>query len=228
MGELVYSKLIELSKGLFNFLVFNVIWFVLNFPLTALLIQIALATERTSYDILIPLTILLLPVVFFPSTQALISTMRETIIKDDLLNIKVFFTFYKTSFKTSLLAGILFTGLLTFLAGLLVAGWYHSILFFTLIIVLLFYLGMIILHFFFFEAHFNMPFYWKLKQDVMFVSAYPIRSILNIFLVILLQFILWSITPILFIVLGMAISSYFTFYLFMKKYAVIAKQSNQS
>lgn len=221
LGEQIYSKLINLSEVLLNCLMFNIIWLILNLPVSALLIQIALTTEMVSYQILIPLILLLLPFVFFPTTQALVNTMREVIITEKLLNIKVFFTCYLTSFKQSLFVGVLLTGLLTLFTFLSIISWYHSLLFFTLVIIGFFYLGMISLQWLFIEAHFSMGIYWKIKQAVLFVFAYPFSSIFILVIFILLQAILWNIYPIIYILCGMGISTYFSLYLFIKKYESI-------
>jgi len=58
---------------------------------------------------------------------------------------------------------------------------------------------------------------WKLKQALVFVMGHPISSNGNFLLFVFTHFVVWSISPILSLLIGMALTSYFSIYHFMRK-----------
>lgn len=218
MGAKLYVKLYELSRLLLNFFLFNVIWFMLTIPIWIIGIQLMLTEDLENLYILIPLLTLLLPLVFFPPTQALFATMREILVKDDWVHVKVFFTFYKASIKNSLITGIIFTGMTILLSYLIYLSWQWNLFLMIVTIVALLYLFMFVLFYFFMESHFKMPLRWKLKQSLLFVMGNPVSSIGNFLVFILLPIIIWNVSPVVCMLIGVALTFYFTTYLFILKY----------
>ncbi|GAA0363717.1 hypothetical protein GCM10008932_15230 [Alkalibacterium iburiense] len=190
--------------------------------------QLFLIEDTASLYILVPILTLLLPFVFFPPTQALFATMREIIIQDDWIHVKVFFTFYTSSFKNSLIAGILFTGLAISLSYSIYLSWQLNLILMIVLAVILFYLFLFGLYFFFMESHFDMNLGWKLKQALVFVMGHPVSSIGNFLLFVFIHFVVWSVSPVISFLIGMALTSYFSIYLFMRKMNKLVERKTET
>lgn len=218
MGEVIYIKVYELSRLVLNHLLFNALWLILNTPIWIVLIQLVITESIESLYILIPLLTVLSPFVFFPSTQALFNTMREMVIQDKWLHVKEFFLQYKSSFKQSLITGIMFAGVGIILGVAFFYTWQISWLLVLLIGVGIVYFVAMILYYFFMEAQFNMTLGWKLKHSILFIMRHPGNALFNLVIVFIVPYIIWSVQPILSILFSGAVVSYFSTYIFIRKY----------
>lgn len=224
MGGKIYLAINEFSRLLLQLIVLNVIWFILNMPFMATVIQIGLTTEISQLYILLPILSLLVPVLFFPSLQALIASVRKLVMEDGNFSFSDFFKSFFTSYKNSFLTGMLYAGLMT-LAGSLIYNLRDGhFLLWLLPVVLILYLNLAIFNVIYLDAHFNMPLIWKIKQAVILILRKPLFFLLNFALFIGIQYIIFSTSPIIFILFGTALTIYSTYYLFFWKLKNIKEQ----
>ncbi|EXJ23734.1 hypothetical protein ADIAL_0750 [Alkalibacterium sp. AK22] len=224
MGGKVYLAINEFSKLLLQLIVLNVVWFVINMPFMATMIQIGLSTETSQLYILLTLVSLLLPVLFFPSLQALISSTRKLVKNDGSFSFSDFFRSFFSGYKNSFVIGMFYAGLMT-LAGSLVYSLRDShFIFWLLPVVVIFYLNLAAFNLLYFDAHYDMPLSWKFKQVMVLILTKPVFSLLNFVFFIGIQYIIFSLSVIIFILFGTAVTIYSTYYLFLWKLKKIKNQ----
>lgn len=190
----------------------------------ATVIQIGLTTEISQLYILLPILSLLVPVLFFPSLQALISSVRKLLMEDGSFNFSDFFKSFFTSYKTSFLTGMLYAGLMTLAVSLIYSLKDAHFLLWLIPVVLILYLNLAVFNLIYLDAHFNMPLIWKIRQAIILILRKPLFSFLNFALFIGIQYIIFSISAIIFILFGTALTIYSTYYLFIWKLKKIKNQ----
>ncbi|GEK91988.1 DUF624 domain-containing protein [Alkalibacterium kapii] len=228
MLEKIYLVLYELSILILKFTLINVFWFLVNIPVVILAIQLYLTTEFSNLLTLIPLLTLLLPLVFFPTTNALISTTRNYLLESQEFKFFDFFQFLKQGYKNSFIIGVFYTGLATAIGYLVYLSYTTSLIIVMILAVFFIYLSMNTLCLLFFEAHFNMTLYWKFRQSLLFIAKYPLFALVNFMIFTLLHYIVYSVSYILFLLFGEALIMYATYYLFLKKLDRIKRASKQN
>lgn len=224
MGEKFYTYLIEGSKIILNFLLFNALWLLLTSPALIVLMQMMLSESFDSLYVLLPILILLLPLTFFPATQALFNTIRELIVQDEWMPVSLFFKEYKDHFKNSLLSGVFITGWFVILGALLYLCWQISLIFSVVVLMFILYSLLVVLCYFFITAHYRMSLKWKWKQSFVFCAAHPVFVFLLFMANVLLLYILWDSHLLLFILSAAAVSTYVTVYILIKKVNQLTKK----
>ncbi|PSL41409.1 putative membrane protein YesL [Planomicrobium soli] len=187
------------TEWIMRFSVVNVLWFFLNIPIFFTIISIFFGnSEQSSFVYLLPL-IVLVPLLFFPSTAAVFAMARDWIIKKDQASlIKSYFLHFKVNFKKSFLSGLVLT-----------AAWLVWILDFSffknesdLLRVVFIVLGLILLvltiNFFSLNAHYQMNIKELLKNTFFVTLGNPLLSLF--ILVSNLSLFYVSMTELLFLV----------------------------
>ncbi|MEC6748167.1 DUF624 domain-containing protein [Marinilactibacillus sp. XAAS-LB27] len=223
-----YFTLYELSDKLTTLFLFNLFWLMLNIPVILLVTQLLVVTQLSSYYILGPLLVLTLPVFFYPSTQALFCVVRDLILDQGSLTLKSFWTYFRTNYKESLMTGIMFTGGFVGVCTGLFYSWSMSFVVFTLFLVLLFYILIMMIQLFSFQAHFNMPIWWKLKRIHQLVFAKIFYSISSLLAVSLILYATLEMSLFVFVLAAPAASVYSAFFLFKAQYNKIMRLSKQN
>lgn len=217
MGGKIYLAINEFSKLLLQLIVLNVIWLILNMPFMATIIQIGLTTEISRFYILLPILSLLVPILFFPSLQALIASVRKLVMEDGNFSFSDFFKSFFTSYKNSFLTGMLYAGLMTIAGSLIYSLRDSHFLLWLVPVVLILYLNLTVINILYLDAHFDMPLIWKIKQAITLILRKPFFSLLNFALFIGIQYIIFSLSVIIYIMFGTALTIYSTYYLFLWK-----------
>ncbi|OJF92764.1 DUF624 domain-containing protein [Alkalibacterium sp. 20] len=217
MSEKIYLVLYELSILISRFTLVNVLWIIVNLPVFIVLIQIGLTTEPSNLFVLLPLLSLFLPILFFPGTHALISSVRELIIEDAPFNPITFFKDYKKGFKKSFLIGMVYTSLLTVGGYVFFITYQSNLILSIILVVLFFYLSIVVFYLLYLDAHYNMSMGWKIKQTTVFILKHPLFASGNFMIFITLHYILYSVNFILFVLFGTTLTVYATYYLFIRK-----------
>jgi len=224
VSEKLYTYLIDGSKIILNFLLFNALWLLLTSPVLVVGLQIILSESFDSLYVLLPLFILVLPLFFFPATQALFNTMRELIVQDEWMPVSLFFKEYKSRFKDSLLSGVLATGWFVGLGLLLYVCWQMSLIFSVVVLVFILYCLLVLMCYFFIAAHYRMNLKWIWKQSFVFCAAHPVLSFVLFMTNVLLLYIIWDIQPLLFTLFAATVSTYVTVYVLIKKVNQLKKK----
>ncbi|MCC5895641.1 MAG: DUF624 domain-containing protein [Alkalibacterium sp.] len=217
MGEKVYLIFYELSKLLFNLLQVNVLSMIVTLPVLIIGIQIAVTTELSNLFILVPIVSLLLPVLFFPGLQAVISSVRQLIREEGVLTPLSFLKHYTLGYKHSFIIGMGITGCLTLIGTSLLLNREGLIILNILLLVMLFYTSLFGFYSLFMDAHYKMPISWIIKRVFYMISTSPIFTLTVYIAIILLQVIIYTVSPIVYILFGPAITIYMSYYLFLKK-----------
>lgn len=190
----------------------------------ATVIQIGLSTETSQLYILLPLLSLLVPVLFFPSLQALISSTRKLVKDDGRFSFSDFFRSFFAGYQNSLVIGIFYAGLMTLAGGLIYTLRDSPFIFWLLPVVFIFYLNLAIFNLLYLDAHYDMPLNWKTRQAMVLILRKPFFSLLNFVFFIGIQYIIFSLSAIIFILFGTALTIYSTYYLFLWKLNKIKNQ----
>lgn len=223
----IYLALYELSILILKFTLINLFWLFVNLPVLIVGIQLYLTTEFSNLLTLIPLLTLLLPLVFFPATNALISSTRNYLIESQEFKLFNFFTSFKQGYKNSFIIGVFYTGFTTIIGYLMYLTYTASPIIIIILFTAFIYLSLQVVYLLFFEAHFNMTLYWKFRQSLLFIGKYPLFAIVNFMIIAVLHYIVYSVSSILFMLFGEALIMYATYYLFLKKLDKINQTSKQ-
>ncbi|PRY82496.1 DUF624 domain-containing protein [Alkalibacterium olivapovliticus] len=224
MGEKLYLIVYEFSKLLLSFMLINGLWIIVNVPILILLIQSAVTTELSSLLILLPLTSLLLPFIFFPGLQAVISSVRAVIREDAYGHPIDFFTFYKAGYKSSFLIGVGFSGIITAVGLTLYMNREGLILINTVLVVILFYTTILTFYSLYLDAHYKMPISWIVKKAIVYIIKSPFYTTAVFLAFILIQYIMVTVSLILYILFGLTLTIYFSYYLFLRRLEIKNKK----
>lgn len=217
MGEKIYLAFYELSRLVIDCLLLNLLWGIVSWPVLFLMIQIGVTSDPSALQILLPLLFLFMPIVLFPGLQALISSVREGLREPALSGPVHFFKHYKNGYRNSFLIGVIYTGLIVICAALIYISLDGPALLSLVTVVLLFYISMGALITLFIEAHYAMTVSWKLKQGSYFIMKHPLFSLGLVFLLIGLNYIIFSVSLILYSLIGAPLTLYAVYYLFLSK-----------
>ncbi|MDN7242682.1 DUF624 domain-containing protein [Planococcus sp. N028] len=166
------------TEWIMRFSVINVLWFILNIPIVFTITSIFFGNSESSSLLYLWPLVVLLPALFFPSTAAMFSTVREWIIKKDQASLtKTYFSHLKATYKKSFLSGIV-----------LMALWFIWILDFTffknendLIWTMFVVVGLILfvftINFFSLSAHYQMNNKALLKNAFFVTVGNPLLSL---------------------------------------------------
>lgn len=213
-----YSVAYELSDKISKLFVANLLWIILNSPLLIVVIQLQIVTQPSSYYVLLPLLSLGFPLFFFPATQALFCLVRDIVLQTPVSTVKTFWRYWVSNFKESLKMGILLSGFLTGLGLLLYYSWSISLILFTIVLTALLFIIILIQQLFCFQAHFEMPFIWKVKRAAQLVFAKILYSIGSFLFVILMVYASFEMSIIVFIWITPVACVYTSFLLFNYQY----------
>lgn len=217
MREKIYLVLYELSTLLLKFTLTNILWIIVNLPVLVVLIQIILTTELNNLWLLLPIFTLLLPLLFFPGTNALISTIRDYVLEEKTFKLFSFFNHYKKGYKHSFLIGMVYTSLTTIIGYLFYLTYETHLILAMVVFVLFFYLSISVFYLLYLDVHYAMPLNWKTRQAFVFIIKHPLFAFTNFIVFIALHYILYSVSFILFVLFGTSLIVYATYYLFIRK-----------
>ncbi|WP_413527464.1 DUF624 domain-containing protein [Marinilactibacillus psychrotolerans] len=213
-----YSVAYELSDKISKLFVANLLWIILNSPLLIVVIQLRIVTQITSYYVLLPLLSLGLPLCFFPATQALFCLIRDVVLQTPVSTVKTFWRYWVSNFKESLKMGILLSGLFTGLGLFLYYSWSISFILFTVALIAIIFTLILMMQLFCFQAHFDMPFIWKLKRAQQLVFARIFYSIGSFMLAMLMVYVSFEMSIVVFVWITPVACVYTTFILFNYQY----------
>ena len=120
------SGIYVVSEWVMRFSVINILWAIFNIPNLFIVVSIIFSNQQIDLVILIPILCILLPLFFYPATQALFASMRVFVMnREESENglIKMYWKFYNENYKNIVLAGFSFTFLWVI--------WYVDLYFFS-------------------------------------------------------------------------------------------------
>lgn len=162
------------SEWVMRFSVINILWVIFNIPILFIVVSMLFTRQLVDLMILIPLLSILLPVFFFPATQAMFSSMRVFVMNREENGLtKMYWKFYKENYKASMLSGLIFT--------LLWVIWYVDLYFFSENNVILMFafivLGIVLyvftINYFSVVAHYEGRFRQQLKKAFLLTLGSP-------------------------------------------------------
>lgn len=215
--EKIYLVLYEFSVLILKFTFANILWIIVNLPVAVVIIQIVLTTESTNLWLLLPIFTFLLPLLFFPGTNALISTTRDYVLEEKSFKLLSFFSYYKDGYKNSFLVGMVYTSLITLLGYLYYLTYESYLILVIILFVLFFYLSISVFYLLYLDVHYDMPLNWKVRQTFVFIVKHPLFAFANFIIFITLHYIMYSVSFILFVLFGTSLIVYATYYLFIRK-----------
>ena len=101
----------RMCEWIARFSVTNILWVFFNLPIVFLLVNI-LFVEKTDYLMVLstPLVVLF-PFLFFPATAAMFASARDWVINEENTSIRKFWSYYRESYKKSILGGLILTAI---------------------------------------------------------------------------------------------------------------------
>jgi len=189
----VVGSLFRVSEWLMNFFLINLFWFLFNFPivyvvLSMMLVEsdygtytytLAIASNEDLYMIIL-VTLVLLPFIFFPATTAMFSVVRRWIVhKNDSKLIYYYWKGYKENYVRSLLGGLVFVALwvIWILNYSLSAIEIKSGLFYFYLAITIFLIAFTN-HFFSDTVHFRLSLFQSLRKSL-FITLFQIQYTLG-------------------------------------------------
>ena len=213
-----YSVAYELSDKISKLFIANLLWIILNSPLLIVAIQLRTVTQPSSYYVLLPLLSLGLPLFFFPSTPSFVLSVRDVVLQTPVSTVKTFWRYWVSNFKESLKMGILLSGYYTGIGLLLYYSWSVSFILFTIALIALLFILIIMVQLFCFQAHFEMPFIWKLKRAQQLVFARIFYSVGSFMIVLFLIYASFEMSIAVFVWMTPVACVYTSFILFNYQY----------
>ncbi|RLL47126.1 DUF624 domain-containing protein [Oceanobacillus piezotolerans] len=177
------SGIYAVSEWIMRFSVINLLWILFNVPIAFIVISIVFANCSADILLLIPLLIILLPLLFFPATQAMFASTRDWVLKREEKGlIKGFWNYYKENYKNSMLAGIIFTVMWTI--------WYVDLYYFSmnniLIMFVIVFIGLLLfiytINYFSVSVHYDLNLRTLLKNAFLITLGSPALSIAVLFI----------------------------------------------
>jgi len=169
------SGIYLVSEWVMRFSVINIRSFIFNIPILFIVVSILFSNQQIDLVILIPILCVLLPLFFYPATQALFASMRVFVMnREENGLIKMYWKFYKENYKNSVLAGFSFT--------LLWVIWYVDLYFFSENNVILMFvfivLGVVLyvftINYFSVGAHYDSRFRQLVKKAFLLTMGSPL------------------------------------------------------
>ncbi|RKQ35888.1 DUF624 domain-containing protein [Oceanobacillus halophilus] len=217
------SGIYAVSEWIMRFSVINILWIIFNLPIAFILISILFAEHLTDIYYLVPILVVLVPILFFPATQAMFASVRDWVIKRDEGGlIKSYWRYYKDNYKKSVISGVILTFIWLF--------WYVDVYYFSKENVLLMFvfgfLGIVLfiytINFFSINAHYHMKLGKTFKNTLLITIGSPVLFFAVLITSAILLMI--SITKMQFLILFFtgSLMAYISFSAFYRLYLKLA------
>lgn len=216
-----------LSEWIMKLYVVNLLWVISNLPILFILLNMFLINQtEIVYLSIIPLVILL-PILSFPATSALFSTVRDWIMKNEGHGgiFKSFWYYYKENYKRSLLGGIIFIAIW----GIWIVDIYYVMNQKIIIISFFIILGIVLyvwtINFFIFTAHYDMKLFSSLKNALLITVGSPKLFITVVISTFFILYISINTLPFLFVFFTFSLLSFLSFGAFYISYLKIVEKN---
>lgn len=222
----VVSGLYRVSEWIMRFSIVNILWLVFNLPLILLIVVMKYGWQTTEITQLWFFIALLAPFVFFPSTTAVFSSVRDWIIKDEATQlVRHYWSYYLENYKSSVLMGLFLT--------LIWSVWASNFFFYRNENVVLFFafcgFGVLLyvfsIHIFSLMSHYRIKTTLLIRYSLMITIGKPVLSFITFLVNIIV--IYGSLIGPTFVLLFFTVSlvSFLSFSIFYRMYLDILKQS---
>lgn len=102
--------LYRISEWIMRFSVVNILWFMINLPIALILLSLYVHHFSMVFVLYYVPLIVLIPILFVPSTVGLFAMARDWVLKKNHPSLtKAYFSYIKSNYKKSVLAGIILT-----------------------------------------------------------------------------------------------------------------------
>ena len=106
----ITGVLYSATEWIMRFSVVNILWFMLNLPISIILISLYSNHFSLAFVVYYVPLVILFPLLFVPSTIGLFAMARDWVLKIDHPSLtKAYFTHIRSNYKKSVLAGIVLT-----------------------------------------------------------------------------------------------------------------------
>ncbi|WP_172369997.1 YesL family protein [Sporosarcina jiandibaonis] len=105
----IMGTLYGATEWIMRFSVINILWFVINLPITIIIFIVSFSKSNAGYGHLLYLLPLLplIPTLFVPSTIAMYATARDWVMKNEQKSlVKTYFLYMKENYKQSFMSGL--------------------------------------------------------------------------------------------------------------------------
>ncbi len=220
----------------------NLLWFFTSLPLTFFslyLLDVALTEDGVAglreiltnfpqhiipTSLIIFIGAILSTVFLFPATSALFSVVRQWHINEDETTVKNFFVYYKANYKQSILGGLFFNTLLSFM---FINVWFYliyngSTTILGIIFLIIYVISCIAcVYFFCLVSHVKMNVKQILKNSFVLTIGKPITTLFICLNTSLILFVLVFVFPYLMVFFAVSLIAYFSFILFEKMFSTL-------
>lgn len=106
----ITGVLYSTTEWIMRFSVVNILWFMLNLPISIILISLYANNFSLAFVVYYVPLVILFPLLFVPSTTGLFAMARDWVLKIDHPSLtKGYFSYIRSNYKKSVLAGIVLT-----------------------------------------------------------------------------------------------------------------------
>lgn len=189
----------RIAEWFMNFTIVNIIWFIINLPITLIVLSSLFNDSRGGMIIQMMPVLLLFPILLFPSTVAMFAVTRDWLLeKEQNSLIKTYFSYFKDSYKTALLSGAGW--------GMIWVIWIMDLYFFskendlltTIFIIIGILLFVMNMNFFSLTSHYRMRVRELFKNSFFLTFGMPKLSVILLIVNILIIYIstkVWFLFP---------------------------------
>ncbi|KGX87781.1 YesL family protein [Pontibacillus litoralis] len=157
-----------------QFSLVNIQWFLFNIPIALLLINVIYIQSVEQFVYVMMPVALLVPVLFFPASVAVMCKAREWVRKEEMEDrTRTFIHYYKENYKHSMLGGTIFTVLWGILVLDIIYFTGRNVMLMNIFLAFSILLFVFTVNFFIVSAHFDMKLGIKLKQSLLLTLGSP-------------------------------------------------------
>ena len=206
-----------ITEWIMRFSVINILWFIINIPISIILLNIFLSDSSNGIIMYsIPL-VLLIPSLFIPSTIAMFATVRDWIMQNEQQSLwKIYLKHVKTNYMKSLLSGLA----LMFIWLIWFVDFYYFNKISNLLSMLFLIIGLLLfvytINFFSLSVHYQMNTRALLKNAFFVTIGSPLLSFFILISNLSLFYFSASEFFILFPLFTGSVSAYLSFYAFYR------------
>ncbi len=191
---------------------------ILNLPILLLVNSLDFTSLQNQYSVLIAL-VLLMPILFFPSTAAMFASVRQWVIHGTISPLLgSYWTYFNESYKKSFLGGIILTGVW----GILIADTYYFIAENSMLLYAVIVMGVLLftytMNFLSVLVHYDLKLGMLLRNALLVTVGNPVLVLLITSGSILILYASFYILLFLLPIFTGVFISYLSFFLFHKMY----------
>ncbi|WP_208585695.1 YesL family protein [Gracilibacillus suaedae] len=220
------GKVYKVTDWLMMIVVTNLLWFLFNMPIAYLAFMLLVVDDQIEVLAFCVYILILVPLLFFPSTTAMFAVLRHRImfVDDDTSILKLFVTNWKANYVRSMLGGSIFT----FLWIILVVDYFFFVnyvneSFMYVFMLIVFFLIVITLHFFSVTVHVHTKLFQAIKNAIIICFVNPLLTLIIGIISLIVIYCSFQITTFLIPFFLGSLIAYIAFYGFYRFFTKMVK-----